>query len=83
MGTFSQSVGAERQQEKTLERTKRCQRYGNQPFYGWAAFAPKTSARFDGLKSPALAMLKRDEKDAEAPYWISFPLYPAVKRLGW
>ncbi|MDX6383438.1 MAG: hypothetical protein QOK48_1011, partial [Blastocatellia bacterium] len=24
-------------------------------------------------------MLKRDEKDAEAPYWISLPPYPAVK----
>jgi hypothetical protein len=44
--------------------------------------ASANSTRFNGLKSPALAMLKRDEKDAEAPYWITLPSYPAVKRLG-
>jgi hypothetical protein len=35
-----------------------------------------------GLSRPALAMLKLEEKDAEAPYWISLPPYPAVKN-GW
>jgi hypothetical protein len=50
--------------------------------YGWVAVASATSARFNGLKSPALAMLKAGREGRSSALLDFPPALPNRKTAG-